>query len=100
MTDDAVVGVTARVETLRSGRYLRQLCRHLARKLDVELGVDVGRVRYGAARCELRAGPTALHVAVSGPATADADRDRLVHIVEAHLHQFARTETLAISWRG
>ncbi len=58
----------ARVETDRSGAYLRLLCQHVREvaqahsrmEADVEWSDDRGVISFGGGRCTLRAGPDVL----------------------------------------
>ncbi|BDA85603.1 hypothetical protein Sa4125_31450 [Aureimonas sp. SA4125] len=55
----------ARVPTANASRYLQQLCKHWADKLDVTLTPDEGTVRFPEAVGVMRAEPEALVVGIT-----------------------------------
>ena len=92
-----MASTTARVPTANSGRYLRQLCKHWAHKLDVAFTAEEGTVRFPEAVAVMRAEPEALVVTIEGAETAVVDRMKAV--VSSHLDRFAFKEApLAFDW--
>ena len=88
---------TANVPTASAAKYLQQLCKHWAHKLDVEFTAEEGTVRFPDGVATLKAGPEALTVSIEAqdPATVE----RLEQVVASHLDRFAfREAPLAFSW--
>jgi uncharacterized protein len=88
---------TARVPTGNGSRYLQQLCKHWAHKLDVRLDGDTGVVRFPEAVATMTADPEALHVTVE--AEDEATVERMKGVVASHLDRFAfREAPLRFDW--
>ena len=91
--------VETRVPTTHASRYLQQLCKHWAHKLDVVFTPLAGRVQFSAkAHCVLTADADGLDVLISA---ADASEgSRLGRVVIEHLQRFAFREPFqAPVWR-
>jgi caffeoyl-CoA O-methyltransferase len=90
---------TARVETGRPERYIKQLVAHLGRKTPAELGDDGrGTITLRQGRCELIPASAVLELT----AIAD-DAEALVavqDVVTRHLLRFATQEELTVTWSG
>lgn len=88
----------ARFATPNASRYLQQLCKHFAHKVEVKVSETEGR-------CELQTGPLWLSADESGldirvEAADEASLERAEFIVEDHLRRFAFREAPdAMSWR-
>ncbi|WP_371156441.1 DUF2218 domain-containing protein [Jannaschia sp. 2305UL9-9] len=86
-----------RFETANASRYLQQLCKHFAHKVEVRHDETSGEAALPTGPATLRAEPGALIVTV----TAD-DADGLArarHIVDDHLKRFAFREAFeTMSW--
>lgn len=88
---------TANVPTASASKYLQQLCKHWAHKLDVEFTAEAGQVRFPDGVATLKAGPAALTVTVEAPDAATVER--LKQVVASHLDRFAfREAPLAFDW--
>jgi hypothetical protein len=90
---------TAKVPTAHGAKYVQQLCKHWAHKLEVELGEGTGTVRFPDGVATMTSGPDALSV------TVEADQvetvERLKEVVARHLDRFAfREAPLSFEWRG
>lgn len=89
---------TAHVATPNGARYITQLCKHWAHKLDVDLAGSTGTVRFPGAVAVMAGAESGIDLTV----TAD-DADRLGEIqgvIERHLDRFAfREAPLAYPWR-
>jgi len=88
---------TANVPTASAAKYLQQLCKHWAHKLDVEFTAEQGTVRFPDGVATLKAGPEVLTVSIEAqdPATVE----RLEQVVASHLDRFAfREAPLAFNW--
>lgn len=90
---------TAVVPTENGGKYLQQLCKHWAHKLDVELAEDRGVVTFGEATAVMTASPTALTVTIE--AASPEVLERMKGVVSSHLDRFAfREAPLPFDWKG
>lgn len=87
----------AQVATAAASRYLVQLCKHWAHKLEVEYTTETARIQFPSGVCQLKAGPDDLLLTIEAP---DADTvTRLQGVVEDHLRRFAFREELgAFAW--
>jgi hypothetical protein len=82
----------AQVATAAASRYLVQLCKHWAHKLDVEYTSETARIQFPSGLCRMKADAADLLVIVEA---ADADTvSRLQGVVEEHLRRFAFREQL------
>jgi hypothetical protein len=88
--------VMARFETAHASRYLEQLCRHFGRMLPTRWTPEKGSVRFvpGTASLEVRDGA----LMVECDADSEDQLAILVRLVEAHLEQLARSESVTLVW--
>lgn len=92
-----MAGSTARVPTASGAKYLQQLCKHWAHKLDVTLGEGRGVVRFPDGLVTLEAAADRLTVAIEADSAQAVER--LKGVVERHLDRFAHREApLAFAW--
>lgn len=88
---------TGRVETVHATKYIQQLCKHWAHKLDVEQSRDTGIVRFPAGVATMAASTDDLTVTIS--AIDEETVERLKGVVASHLGRFAfREAPLAFLW--
>ena len=88
---------TARVPTANGAKYLQQLCKHWAHKLEGELSGDAGTVRFPDAVARMTANADALAVTVE--AADEATVERIKDVVARHLDRFAfREAPLPFAW--
>jgi hypothetical protein len=92
-----VAETIARVATAHGSRYLQQLCKHWAHKLDVTFTPEEGTVRFAEAVAVMRAEPEALVVTIT--AEDPAMLERMKGVVASHLDRFAFKEApLGFDW--
>jgi uncharacterized protein len=95
-------GVTvsvARVPTGSAGRYLQQLCKHWAHRMETGFTAEEGWVAFpNGTRLEMRADADTLDCVLRVPDEEDAARMR--QVVQEHLDRFAfREAPLTFDWR-
>ena len=89
---------TANVPTAHAAKYLQQLCKHWAHKLDTTLEGNEGTVRFESATAHMLAGESELAVRIEAesPETLELIKD----VVARHLDRFAfREAPLPFDWR-
>lgn len=87
----------ADIATGHASRYLQQLCKHFAHKVDVTFDEKAGSVRFSIGHCRLSAQDDLLRLSLDAP---DAEALlQLQDVVERHLVRFAFREDLSIEWR-
>jgi uncharacterized protein len=92
-----MTSASARVPTAHGTKYLQQLCKHWAHKLDVRLSGDSGVVRFADGVATMSADADALVVTVE--AGAEETVERLKDVVARHLDRFAfREAPLPFVW--
>jgi hypothetical protein len=92
-----MASATARVPTTHGAKYVQQLCKHWAHKLEVELGEGTGIVRFKDGVAMMTSGPDALSVTVE--ADQEEPVERLKEVVAQHLDRFAfREAPLSFEW--
>ena len=87
---------TAIVETPNASRYLQQLCKHFAHKVEVEFTPEAGTVSLPFGTCQFAAEPD--HLVLSATAKA-SNLDRLERFLGDHLARFAFRENPKIAWQ-
>ncbi len=86
-----------RVKTRHAAKYIEQLCRHWAHKLEVERSGNSGSVRFPTGVATMTASEDELIVAIK--AEDEASVDRLREVVASHLDRFAfREAPLPFLW--
>lgn len=89
---------TAIVPTGNAAKYMVQLCKHWAHKLDVDLEEQRGVVRFDAAVATLTPREEALEVRIL--ANDEPTVERLQGVVASHLDRFAfREAPLRFDWK-
>lgn len=90
---------TTRFESENSAKYLQQLCKHFAHKVDVALGDTRGECRFSCGTSVLTVRDNGLDIHV---AAADADGLRETKaVIENHLLRFAfREAPPPLTWRA
>ena len=85
------------VEISDANRFLKQLCRHFAHKVDVELDGSTGVKRLPGVVCTMTAeSPTELRFVIDAESAERAERHQ--GVIERHLTKFAFRETLTFDW--
>lgn len=91
-----MIALSSRVETGSAAKYLVQLCKHFAHKVDVEYDDTTGCVRFPFGTCRLSADPQGLTIKCE---SADQEAaDRLKTVLDVHLKRFGWREDLVVDW--
>lgn len=90
---------TGRFQTANASKYLQQLCKHFAHKIEVDYDDKQGSATFSAGTMNLIADASELRAEVNG---ADADAlENLRRIIDNHLVRFAFREGFEnMSWQG
>ncbi len=84
--------------TPKASRYLQQLCKHFAHKVEVDYSETEGTAALPGGRLALRATEDALHVRIEGESARDLCKAR--YVLEDHLIRFAfRDGLMGLDWR-
>lgn len=86
-----MISAQASFETAHASKYLVQLCRHFAHKIDVTYTESEADAALPTGPATLRADDRALHVTVTAPDEAGLARAK--HIIDDHLARFAFRES-------
>jgi uncharacterized protein len=86
------------VPTDSGWKYLQQLCKHWAHKLEVELGEQKGVVKFAEATAVMTSDDQALTVEIE--ANSPEVLERMKGVVSSHLDRFAfREAPLPFDWK-
>lgn len=97
MTDTRTWRTQAAVELSDAGRYMKQLCRHFAHKVDVEFDDTVGIKRMPGMLCTMKVTePTILTFVIDAESAERAVRHQ--DVIARHLEKFAFRETVTFEW--
>ena len=98
MSEAAMSEARASVPTEAGAKYVQQLCKHWAHKLEVEHRDDAGIVRFPTSTATMRAEGEALAVRIEAE---DAETLELMQgVVATHLDRFAfREAPLPFDWQ-
>ncbi|SMD11242.1 DUF2218 domain-containing protein [Rhizobium sp. RU36D] len=89
----------ATVPTDNGWKYVQQLCKHWAHKLDVELTDQKGVVRFAEAVATMTSDAAGLTVEIE--AQSPEVLERMKGVVSSHLDRFAfREAPLPFDWKG
>jgi hypothetical protein len=89
---------TATYSTLHASKYLQQLCKHFAHKVEVSYDETQGRVALPPGLAELSADISGLSIRIESPDAKDLIQARFV--IDSHLVTFAHREGFTgFSWR-
>lgn len=90
------VASRAEVSTSHASRYLQQLCKHFAYKLEVTFDERSGQISFPMGSCRLGVRDAVLILSLAAP---DGEQLlRLQDVVVRHLERFAFREALKIEW--
>ena len=90
---------TGRFETTHGARYLQQLCKHFAHKIDVSYDAQDGRLALMTGPARLHADATGLSAEIT--AEDDAGLDRARQVIDKHLERFAFRESFTgMDWQA
>jgi hypothetical protein len=84
------------VPTDKARRYMSQLVKHFAHKVETGLDEDSGHIAFDFGRCDLSAQPNGL--VLKAQAADAASLARLQDVIVRHLERFAFREPVAVSW--
>jgi hypothetical protein len=89
---------TARYPTAHASKYLQQLCKHFAHKIEVSYDATHGRAALPLGPADLTADATGLTVRIEA-----ADAKDIIHarfVIDSHLVTFAHREGfMGLSWQ-
>jgi len=89
---------TGRFDTPNAQKYLQQLCKHFAHKVEVQFDAARGTIALGMGPATLHATDGALTAEVTAPTPEELDHAR--QIIDNHLARFAfREEFEAMAWQ-
>jgi hypothetical protein len=89
---------TTRCETPNAGKYLQQLCKHFAHKVEVTSGDGHGQCRFSCGTATMNAGLEGLDITVEAADTGALTETK--QVIESHLVRFAFRENLQpLAWR-
>lgn len=97
MTTDTETRSRAVVETETASRYLQQLCKHFAHKVEVRFDPTEGEVRFDIGICRMKA--EAGQLVLETEALLPENRTRLEDVVAQHLLRFAFRDNLKVEWQ-
>lgn len=90
---------TGHFATPNAAKYLEQLCKHFAHKVDVTRDETSGTVALGTGPTTLKADDTTLTIEVTATNAAELEEAR--DIIDRHLVRFAHREGFAnMTWNG
>lgn len=88
--------LSTRFETGDASRYLQQLCKHFAHKVEAEWDEHSGKVKFEPGMCLLASDETGLTLTLM---PADTEKvQQLIFVVEIHLVRFAWREDVDLNW--
>lgn len=79
--------------TAQASRYLQQLCKHFAHKVEVSYDASSGRVRFPFGLAVLAADESGLAVTIHAEEKSALDRGR--RVIDSHLERFAFREAFS-----
>lgn len=85
------------IPTDHARKYLQQLCKHFAHKVDVEFDTETGFAALPPGPCTLKATPSELYIHCQSDKTDALPNSR--SIIEIHLKKFAWREELNFDWQ-
>lgn len=88
---------TTTIPTEHAGKYLQQLCKHFAHKLDVTFDEHAGSITFSIGQCRLKTEDGALRIDLTAPDTENLEQ--LKDVVIRHLVRFAFREELSPTWQ-
>ncbi len=85
------------INTDHAGKYIQQLCKHFAHKVDVKYDDQKGHVDFPMGVSNMTASPNTLQITSETDESEDARRTIEV-IIEKHLVKFAWREEISFDW--
>ena len=87
----------ARVETEHASKYLQQLCKHFAHKVQVDYDPHNAKVSFPFGPCELEA--VGGHLDMLCQAESEEGLSQMQSVLDQHLAKFAWREELSLDWK-
>lgn len=84
------------ISTQHASKYLQQMCKHFAHKVDVNYDIEKGFVAFPPGPCTLSAFEGSLNIYCQS--TEEEGVKIMETIIETHLIKFAWRETIAFNW--
>ena len=84
-------------ETPNAARFMAQLCKHFAHKVEVQSGPQSAWVAFPFGRCDMTADARRLELRATAPDAAGLAR--VQQVVTSHLERFAFRENPTLTWR-
>ncbi|OSQ46247.1 DUF2218 domain-containing protein [Thalassospira alkalitolerans] len=84
------------VQTENARKYLQQLCKHFAHKVDVDFTPDKGHVSFPMGQCTILAQSTLL--SFEGQSEQEEGIARMKGVIISHLDKFAWREQIEYIW--
>jgi hypothetical protein len=92
-----MIRLTGIFETPHASKYLQQLCKHFAHKVEATFDATWGVVALPCGKTEITASETTLSVTIE--LVADDKVEHGKHVIDSHLQKFAfREEFEAMDW--
>lgn len=91
-----MLSATANFHTEHGSRYLQQLCKHFAHKIDVTFDERHGECRFSCGTAVLDADADVLRIRTIAPDAAQLEETR--DVIESHLMRFAFREPAVLEW--
>ena len=91
-----MVAANVTIETEKASRYLQQLCKHFAHKVDVTFDPNQGSVSFPFGQCEMKADDSKLHVTLE--CENEDHLQRAMFVVTDHVKRFGFREELSVDW--
>jgi len=88
----------ARIETGSASKYLQQLCKHFAHKVEVDYDAHAAHVRFPFGECRMAADDAVLRIECD--AETEETLKRAQGVIDEHLVRFAWREKPAIVWEA
>lgn len=86
------------IPTDHASKYLQQLCKHFAHKVNVEYDKEEGYAALPSGPCTLKANPSELYIHCQSEQAEGLPTSQ--SIIEIHLEKFAWREELTFDWQN
>ncbi len=96
MSAAPVMRSEARVATVKSAAYMKQLCRHFGHKNPAEFTDTDGRIEFDFGTCEFAAQDDVL--VLRAHATDEESVARVEQVIGSHLERFAHRDPVQVTW--
>jgi hypothetical protein len=94
-----MIETTATLQSPHAAKYIAQLCKHFAHKVEVSHSDGHGECRFVCGTAIMEADDTTLHIRVNAPDKAQLKETQ--DVIESHLLRFAFREALKpLQWQN